>query len=235
MGLCAWMMREFVWNLFMNLVFWVMGFALFGKIDSGFFFGVLMGFGKWEDIGSFWGLDFGGSIQWLLGFGYVCVRFLKCSLVVLVVFVVSLVAMVGWRKGRNSCFGIGATLAVNWNLKWLCIAVFKYNAFVVCLVGKNWESYYQAGAGFIIPLGSNIDTTMGFCWIETMHVFIYVWCIYRCSYVYVYWSLCSVFCWEIAGRGRVLRFENQPLYLFWHDNDKILHGLNVNLQSFQLV
>ena len=48
----------------MNLVFWVMGFALFGKIDSGFFFfWVLMGFGKWEDIGSFWGLDFGGSIQ----------------------------------------------------------------------------------------------------------------------------------------------------------------------------
>ena len=47
----------------MNLVFWVMGFALFGKIDSGFFFRVLMGFGKWEYIGSFWVLDFGGSIE----------------------------------------------------------------------------------------------------------------------------------------------------------------------------
>ena len=55
-----------------------------------------------------------------------------------------------------------------------CCVESTYNAFVVCLVGKNWESYYQAGAGFIILLGSNIDATMGFCWIETMHVFIYV-------------------------------------------------------------
>lgn len=39
MGLCVLMMREFVWKFFlMNLVFWVMGFALFGKIDSGFLF-----------------------------------------------------------------------------------------------------------------------------------------------------------------------------------------------------
>lgn len=50
----------------MNLVSWVMGFALFGKVDSGFlflFFWVLRGFGKWEDIGSFWVLDFGGSFE----------------------------------------------------------------------------------------------------------------------------------------------------------------------------
>lgn len=38
MGLCAWMMREFCVKFLMNLVFWMMGFALFGKIDSGFFF-----------------------------------------------------------------------------------------------------------------------------------------------------------------------------------------------------
>lgn len=53
MGLCVLMMREFVGKFFMNLVFWVMGFALFGKVDSGFLFLFLCVEGFWE-MGRYW-------------------------------------------------------------------------------------------------------------------------------------------------------------------------------------